>query len=237
MRSLLDSSYSSNGQLHPSFFHKLVSCEKQASVPILQVLRPYPSTEAIDTYQMNSLGMRNLIGILPALESKIPFHSNSLTAGLSHLLGPKKEGGQSSGARLQNPPPPKKEAYQDVVTKWAKSRDVLTGVWNLKTCKPIGQGRGRTKAAKPTVIGQQQGSITCVYPCHFIQKLEKGKGQKRNPKVGKGQTRNLNKGEIHTWKLPYGPCPAKHRETRGEERKWGKKSQSVTKTNKIKKSG
>lgn len=48
------------------------------------------------------------------------------------------------------------------------------------------QGKGGRKSAKPTVIGQEQGSITRVY--HVIQSQQEKKKQERK----------LSGGEIHT---------------------------------------
>lgn len=114
--------------------------------------------------------------------------------------------------------PHQKKADQNAAGVWAQSRGVLLS--RDLSVQGTKQGKGGRKSAKPTVIGQEQGSITRVY--HVIQSQQEKKKQERK----------LSGGEIHTWELPYGPCPAKHRETR-EKRKW-KNGQSLTKTNKRK---
>lgn len=122
---------------------------------------------------------------------------------------------QYKGANLQKAT---QKVDQNAADTWTQSREAL-----LPRGPPVQgtkQDKGGRKSAKPTVIGQEQGSITRVY--HVIQS-QPGKNK---------QERKLSRGEIHTWELPYGPCPAKHRETR-EKRKW-KKDWSVTETNKIK---
>lgn len=86
-------------------------------------------------------------------------------------------------------------------------------------CKATKQGGGGRSLQSQPYLDKSRG-VSHVYTTSFDFN-----------KVKRNKKENWAK-EIHTWELPYGPCPAKHRETR-EKRKW-KKGQSVTETNKTK---
>lgn len=89
-----------------------------------------------------------------------------------------------------------------------------------RQCKEPSKAKvGKSLQSQPWL--DKSRGVSHVYTMSFSLNKEKKK-----------QERKLSGGEIHTWELPYGPCPAKHRETR-EKRKW-KNDQSLTETNKRK---